>query len=171
MNEKKLLDHSRNIVQHYEAHPKLIESSPANYLAFCGNLMNALFNGKEDEELTEYSKKYLKLPSHLALKRLPRTNGTIFQRAYVLLLNMHLIDGDFDKALEHIPAIEKGMKSHKKFILEGHKTNLQTLVALVYFSIGADDKALDWSNMVLARKTKDIIEDFYYANNILQLII
>ncbi|MCP4442779.1 MAG: hypothetical protein GY810_28070 [Aureispira sp.] len=169
-NIKGALEHTQKAVKHIEDNPKLVALNPSGCLAFYGNLMNFSFQCKEDEEFLKHAEKFLKLPVHSVLKRVPRIGASVFARGHVLLLNMHLIDGAFDKIVELIPVVEKGIDTHKNGMMTVHLVNLQLLIALSYFGLGNYEKCLEYCDAVLDHKVKDVIEDFYYGASLLQLI-
>ncbi len=169
-NIKGALEHTQNAVSHIEVNPKLIALNPTGCLAFYGNLMNFSFQCKEDDKFIGHAETFLKLPIHPILKRIPRVGASVFERGYVLLLNMHLIDGDFDKIVALVPTIEEGIEKHKPNLLSTHLPNLQLLLALNYFAVGNYEKCLEYCDTILDYKVKELIEDFYYATSLLQLI-
>lgn len=167
---KNALKYTEKAINYIEANTKLITLNPTGYLSFYGNLMNFSFQCKKDEEFMEAATNFLQLPSHPVLKRVPNISANVFARGHVLLLNMYLINGDFDKIKNLLPFVEQEIETYESEMLLSHWTNLQLLVALSYFVLADFDNCLIWCTKVVNCKVKDLIEDFYYGTSLLQLI-
>ena len=75
-------------------------------------------------------------------KSIKNIESRIFRQRYLLLINWSLRQNDFEKALEWIPAIEKGLEQFGKKIEKHHRITFYYLTAYLLFQNGRYDQAL-----------------------------
>ncbi|MBP6310628.1 MAG: hypothetical protein WAR83_01230 [Flavobacteriales bacterium] len=73
----------------------------------------------------------------------------LFSTSTSLELTIHAQMGAFDKAVELVPCVERGLAHHNERISPVRKAGFFYQLAYAYFGVGEPDKALKWSNRLL----------------------
>lgn len=163
------LEINQTILKWFETHPQLIELLPESYLVFIGNTLTTAFLANQNQVVDKY------INFDLPLKLIPinkqdQAHIYFFGASYSILLYSLLLNGDFEKALKHIPKIEREIKKHKDIIRDLHKYDLMYLIALIYFVFEQYSNTLIWCEKILQKGKNKAIKEHYQATNLLWII-
>jgi hypothetical protein len=120
-------------------------------------------------------KKYKECSDYLEVLKNIQTTSTLeksknFYRYHDLLLRLNISKGEFEKAVELVPAIEEGFELYAENIHTGRILNMQYYIAYAYFGSNDFRTSLRWINKIISSKT-DLRSDLLCFSRLLNLIL
>lgn len=153
-----------------DENPLIRRDLPKRYIRTLSNLLNIYIDtGKIDDalEMIETMRNYTK-----------KTNfGTedielmVFKSTYHAELRIYEKKGDFDKAIEIVDDIERGIKASDGKINKEQELLFMFSIASVYFGAGKYRDSLAWLNRVLNDNEPNLRQDIYSYARLFNLVI
>lgn len=154
-----------------EENPHFLKIYAERYLGTLNNmLIDSLSVGNYDT-LDEGLNRLIQTTKLKAFSHIKNIEARVFRQRYLLLLNWCLGQKDFQKALQLIPEIEKGLARHKKNIEKHHRITFYYLNAYLLFLNKHFAEALNWCNEILNESKEDVVKEIFYFARILNLLI
>lgn len=161
---KKSWEHTRAIVELFEANPSIKEESSIEYKISLANYLGSCHVTRQYNEFEAVLKKIKSLPS----KSLDE-EGEVFQDATLYELLYYLNTGKYADALKAIPEIEKGMKLFEAKINKASELVIYYNITLLYFILEDWKGAMHWVNKIINDKS-DSRKDIQHFARILHLL-
>ncbi len=131
-----------------------------NYLAYCRAL------GKHQER-----KDYVRNFEKISDKKLDHTSRVLFFQSYYLSEINYLVGKEaYDKVIELVPAIIKGLKKYGKNLNASLKMTLYFNVCYTYLSLDKYEDAHQWCNNILMMKS-DVREDIQIGARLIEILL
>ena len=170
-NVEQAYEINRSFLDLLEAKPHFLGLYAERYLATLNNmLIDSLVIGKFDN-LKEGISRLVMTLERPEFKSIKNIESRVFRQRYLLLLNWSLRQNDFEKALDWIPEIEKGLEQFGKKIEKHHRITFYYLIAYLLFQNRRCDQALKWNNLILNDPKEDVVKEIFYFARILNLLI
>jgi hypothetical protein len=157
-------EHSRRIVELYEANSALKEELSIGYKIALANYLGACHVTHKYDEFEETLKKMKSIPP----KSLDE-EGEVFQDATLYELLYYLNTGKYSVALKAIPEIEKGMKLFEAKINKGSELVIYYNITVLYFILEDWKGAMHWVAKIIEDKS-DSRKDLQHFARMLQLL-
>ena len=126
----------------FEDEPSLVISTLSNLVYVHVRL------GMYDDAFTLLHR-FRTIPTEWNLPETEDLDLKLFSTSTSLELTIHSQMGAFDKAVELVPSVERGLSHHDQRISPVRKAGFFYQMAYAYFGAGQPDKALKWSNRLL----------------------
>ena len=161
--------YSSKWVKMFEEFPKMIPVNPVFYLKGNNYLMEILF-------LIKHPIKFKKVLNQMK-KRIDNTNfpkndnlGALsFHFKYSNLVNLCFLEGDFDRALNYIPSILKGIKEYKNQIDAHHVMMFYYKIACIYFGKEDYESCIIYLDKIIKNKDLKMREDLLCFSRVLNI--
>jgi hypothetical protein len=158
-------------------HIKIIESStffkeePNKYFATLSNMIYLCIQLRKFNEIPVLLKKLKSIPQSFADEMTEDLEIKLFSTSYSAELTLFIQTGMFEKALQLIPFIEEGIKNYSDKLNKVRVAYFYFNIAVLYFAVGNNSKALHWINCLLNNTAFDENLDIYCFAKIFNLII
>jgi len=110
---------------------------------------------------------------HFAQSKLVEENANNRNLTYVYLytarINLHFLEGTFEKGLQHVPFLEKMLVEYGLFLDRHRVMVFYYKIACLYFGSGHNEKAIDYLNRIINQKD-DLRTDLQCYARLLHLI-
>jgi hypothetical protein len=157
------------VVLFYE-NEKMIQLNPVFYLKGNHYLLESLFFVKYS---SQFKKTLQRLEAKVASKDFPK-NDNIASLAFLYInankLNLHFLDGTFDKGLYLVKIIEYGINKHKDRLDAHHIMILYYKIASLYFGSGDNKNCILYLKKIIDNKNLKMREDLMCFARVLSLV-
>ena len=151
-------------------HEEMIELNPVFFLKGNHYLLESLFfvkYGSQFKETLEQLERQVDRP------KFPQ-NDNIASLAFLYInsnkLNLHFLEGTFDKGLYLVNIVEYGIKKHRDRIDEHHIMLLYYKIACLYFGNGDNKNCIAYLKKIIANKNLKMREDLMCFARVLSLV-
>jgi hypothetical protein len=158
-------------VELIEKHPYVFKEEPNIYFSVLTNLIYVSTSLKKYEEVFHLMNKLKAVPETLDTSRNEDLEIKLFSSAYSIEITLYNTLSEFEKAIELVPAIEKGLSRFGDRISRLRKAYLFFNIAVAYFGAEKYSAALRWTNRLFSEPNIDENQDIYCFARILNLII
>lgn len=151
-------------------HPEMIALNPVFYLKGNHYLLESLFFVKYSSQFRETLDR---LEVQVENSSFPQ-NDNIASLAFLYInsnkLNLHFLEGTFDKGLYLVNVIEYGIKKHGERIDEHHIMLLYYKIACLYFGNGDNKNCIAYLKKIISNKNLKMREDLMCFARVLSLV-
>ncbi|MEZ4808725.1 MAG: hypothetical protein R2819_00075 [Allomuricauda sp.] len=151
-------------------HEEMIELNPVFFLKGNHYLLESLFFVKYASQFKETLERLEKQVDH---PKFPQ-NDNIASLAFLYInsnkLNLHFLEGTFDKGLYLVNIIEYGIKKHRDRIDEHHIMLLYYKIACLYFGNGDNKNCIAYLKKIISNKNLKMREDLMCFARVLSLV-
>ncbi|MCE2611968.1 hypothetical protein LVD13_03225 [Flavobacteriaceae bacterium D16] len=157
-------------VELFNENERMISLHPVFYLKGNHYLLESLFFVKYS---THFRKTLEKLEEVVGRKSFPKNDNIaslIFLYVNSNKLNLHFMEGTFEKALYLVKIIEYGINKHLDRIDEHHIMVLYYKIACLYFSIGDNKSCIAYLKKIINNKNLKMREDLMCFARVLSLV-
>ncbi len=149
---------------------KMITLNPVFFLKGNHYLLESLFFVKYSSQFKETLEK---LENMVNAPRFPK-NDNISSLAFLYInsnkLNLHFLEGTFEKGLYLVAIVEYGITKHKDRIDAHHIMVLYYKIACLYFGIGDNKTCIHYLKKIIANKNLKMREDLMCFARVLSLV-
>lgn len=149
---------------------KMINLNPVFYLKGNHYLLESLFYVKYS---SQFKQTLNKLESVVESKRFPK-NDNISSLAFLYLnankLNLHFLEGTFDKGIYLVNIIEYGIQKHKQRLDAHHIMILYYKIACLYFGNDDNKNCIAYLKKIIENKNLKMREDLMCFARVLSLV-
>ncbi|MCG3166655.1 MAG: hypothetical protein POELPBGB_02435 [Bacteroidia bacterium] len=163
-NMMKAWEHSRSIVELYEANAAVKNEYSLQYKIALANYLGACHVTQQYNEFEAALKKLKTTP----VKSVDE-EGEVFQDATMYELLYYMNTGKFEEAVKAIPDIEKGMKLYAAKLNKGSEIAIYYNITVLFFVLEEWKQAMHWVTKIIDDKS-DSRKDLQHFARILQLI-
>lgn len=164
--------------QHLEANLTILNANKEQFseepnlvLGVMSNLIYTYTRLGQYTEAFDLLKRFRTAPSQWNMPESDDLNLKLFSTTTSLELSIHSRLGAFDKAIELVQVVERGLARHGERLGPVRKAAFRYQVAYAYFGAGDHDKAMRWLNDLLNNAgTGDGLSDTVCFGRMLQLI-
>ena len=152
-----------------ESNADLFNEEPNKYFAVLSNMIYLCTQLRKFNEVTSCLSKLKSIPERMEKELTGDMEVKLFSSAYSAELSLYIQTGEFDKALQIIPAIEEGLGKYSINKVRAAFFNFN--ISIVYFAIGDYSKALKSINRLLNDDFIDANNDIHCFSRIFNMII
>jgi hypothetical protein len=149
---------------------EMIHLNPVFFLKGNHYLLESLFYVKYSSQFKETLEK---LEAMVNREEFPK-NDNISSLAFLYInsnkLNLHFMEGTFEKGLYLVKIIEYGINKHKERIDEHHAMVFYYKIACLYFSIGDNKTCIQYLKKIINNKNLKMREDLMCFARVLSLV-
>jgi len=163
--------------QHLNANLSLLNANKEQFsgdpnlvLGVMSNLIYTYTRLGRSSEAVDLLKQFRTAPSQWNMPESDDLDLKLFSTTTSLELSIHSRLGAFDKALELVPVVERGLARHGERLGPVRKAAFRYQVAYAYFGVGDHDKAMRWLNDLLNNVGTRDSSDTVCFGRMLQLI-
>ncbi len=154
----------------FHEHEEMIYQNPVFYLKGNHYLLESLFYVKYS---SQFKFTLEQLEKRLESKAFP-SNDNINSLAFLYVnfnkLNLHFMEGTFDKGLYLVKIIEYGISKHRDRIDEHHIMVFYYKIACLYFGVGDNRKCIYYLKKIINNKNLRMREDLMCFARVLSLV-
>jgi tetratricopeptide (TPR) repeat protein len=165
------LVHLEKNIELIETNAERFDDEPTVYLSVLSNAIHVSMRVGTWERAFELLRRMRSFASVLATKG----NEDIDMRTFHLLhsteLSLFTQSGEFEKALDYLPAIESAIKQHDEHISSVRRAYYYFNIAVIYFGLERYHDSLKWLNKLLNRVDIDKSKDIHCMAQILNLVV
>ncbi len=154
-----------------ESNPDIFKEEPNIYFSLLTNCIYVGQQLKKQDEVFVHLKKMRESIKKAETEKNEDMAVRMFSSAYSIELTVYLQMGEFDKAVDLIPAIEKGLQHYQDKMSKVRLAYFQFSIATTYFACEKYSLALKWINKILNSPDVMESEDIYCFAQIISLII
>lgn len=154
----------------FKENERMIYLNPVFYLKGNHYLLESLFFVKYS---TQFRSTLEKLEEVVSSKSFPKNDNIaslIFLYVNSNKLNLHFMEGTFEKALYLVKIIEYGINKHRDRIDQHHVMVLYYKIACLYFSIGDNKTCIAYLKKIINNKNLKMREDLMCFARVLSLV-
>ena len=153
----------------FEANPHMIETETAMYTKAVHNLMSAHFDLLNHDKLAGTIQRFKKFVKTKAVLQNDNNRIVAYVYLYTAVLNLHFLEGTFNKGLKMVPFLEKMLVEYGQY-LDRHRVMIfYYKIACLYFGSGNNPKAIEYLNRIINQKD-DLRTDLQCYSRLLHLI-
>ncbi|MCP4440564.1 MAG: hypothetical protein GY810_16585 [Aureispira sp.] len=164
------VEYNQKLLNLFEENSYIINLEREQYIATLNNYLIDNHLLKNYEVLEKGILKLRALPKQKEFRGIPDLEVKILELTYSLQLNVYIAQGEFDKALEILPLLQKSIAKHKKRIALHYLLTFYYLIAYVYFRNKNYEMSLGWLEKIRQPRYKNLLEELMIATNRLYLI-
>ena len=162
--------YSSKWVDLFYEHEEMIYQNPVFFLKGNHYLLESLFYVKYS---SQFKSTLERLEKMLESKEFP-SNDNINSLAFLYVnfnkLNLHFLEGTFDKGLYLVKIIEYGVNKHRDRIDEHHIMVFYYKIACLYFGVGDNRKCIYYLKKIINNKNLRMREDLMCFARVLSLV-
>lgn len=162
--------YSKKWVDLFYDNPKMIYLNPVWYIKGVNYLLECLYLIKHK---THFKETLEKLEQTIALEAFPKNDNVtilIFLCIYNSKLNLHFLEGSFDKGLYLIDELLKKIKQDEDKIDEHHVMVFYYKIACLYFGVGNNKKCIEYLQKIIDNRNLSMREDLLCFARVLSLV-
>lgn len=153
----------------FEQFPFMIRLETGQYIKSMHNLMSAHFDLNNYDRFGETLAVFERFAGSPEANSNPNTRIQTFVYLMIAKINKHFLEGTFTEGLELVPYIEEKLQEYH-LQLDRHRVLVfYYKIACLYFGSGDKEKAIDYLNKIINRKT-DLRTDLQCYARLLHLI-
>jgi hypothetical protein len=154
----------------FEEEPEMIKLNPVFYLKGNHYLLESLFFVKYASNFKITLEKLEKRVEHSEFPKNDNIGSLAFLYVNSNRLNLHFLEGTFDKGIYLVNIIEYGIKKHRERIDEHHIMLLYYKIACLYFGTGDNRKCIEYLKHIISNKNLKMREDLMCFARVLSLV-
>lgn len=154
-----------------EQNAELFEEEPNKYFAVLSNMIYLCTQLRKFDEVPGYLDKLKSIPKRHVKKMNEDMSIKLFSSALSAELSFYIQTGVFDKAIELVPEIERGIRKYGDKLSKVRIAFFYFNVAIVFFALNDFNTALKWINRLLNDGDIDSNQDIHCMGRILSMII
>jgi hypothetical protein len=151
-------------------HPEMIDLNPVFFLKGNNYLLESLFFVKYS---SQFRATLEKLEQVIARAEFPK-NDNVASLSFLYInankLNLHFMEGTFEKGLYLVKVVEYGIGKHRDRIDQHHVMLFYYKIACLYFGIGDHKACIHYLNKIIRNKTLKVREDLMCFARVLSLV-
>ncbi len=162
--------YSSKWVDLFYEHEEMIYLNPVFFLKGNHYLLESLFYVKYS---SQFKSTLDRLENMLESKRFPKNdnlNSLAFLYVNFNKLNLHFLEGTFDKGLYLVKIVEYGINKHRDRIDEHHVMVFYYKIACLYFGVGDNKKCIYYLKKIINNKNLRMREDLMCFARVLSLV-
>ncbi|MDG1761284.1 MAG: hypothetical protein P8L72_07045 [Flavobacteriaceae bacterium] len=162
--------YSQKWVELFHNNPKMIAQNPVFYLKGNQYLLESLYFLKYK---TKFKATLKRLEEEVARDTFPKNDNVkvlVFMCLHQHRLNFCFLDGIFDKGLEFVPQILKGLKEYSHQIDDHHVMVFYYKIACIYFGLGDFKNCIAYLKKIIENKKLTMREDLMCFARVLSLV-
>lgn len=167
----KSYDYTQQMIALLEANPAVIATEPNKYFAVLSNMIYFCSRLKKYDETPVYLAKLRSLRDDLKDHMSEDIELKLFTTIYSSELSVCMETADYEKALDLVPPIEKGLKYYGDKINFMRESFFCFNLAIVFFANNDFNKSLKWVHRMLNNKNSDTGQDLYCMARIFNVIV
>jgi hypothetical protein len=167
---KSCYKYSRKWVDLFYDNESMIRLNPVFFLRGYQYLLEALFFIKHHQKFQEALKELEEIIQKPWFPRDENIDSLIFLYVYSNKLNLHFIEGSFEKGLPLIDDVVGGLKEHSNQIDEHHVMVFYYKIASLYFGMEDYKNAIKYLSKIINNKSLQMREDLLCFSRILNLV-
>lgn len=156
-------------VDEFESQPQMIPVETTMYIKGFHNLMSAHFDLMNRDGLAACIKRF----KHFVQTPLVQDNNnnriTGYVYLYTAVINLHFLEGTFNRGLKMVPYLEKMLVEHGRYLDRHRVMVFYYKIACLYFGSGNNKKAIDYLNRIINQRD-DLRTDLQCYSRLLHLI-
>jgi hypothetical protein len=165
LNRQKSWEHTRKIVDLFEANPNLRDEFSLEYKIALANYLGECHATKKYEDFEEIIKNIKALPT-----KSYDEDGEVFQNVYFFELLYYMNNNRFADAVKIIPEIEEGMRVYVAKVNKARELTFYYNIAVLFFLMENWKESLRWVNKIIDDKS-DSRKDIQNFARVMQVII
>ncbi|MCO5723690.1 hypothetical protein [Robiginitalea marina] len=150
--------------------PEMIDLNPVFFLKGNNYLLESLFFVKYS---SQFRATLEKLEQVIARAEFPK-NDNVASLSFLYInankLNLHFMEGTFEKGLYLVKVVEYGIGKHRDRIDQHHVMLFYYKIACLYFGIGDHKACIHYLNKIIRNKTLKVREDLMCFARVLSLV-
>ncbi|RNC89890.1 MAG: hypothetical protein ED555_10590 [Allomuricauda sp.] len=150
--------------------PEMINLNPVFYLKGNHYLLESLFFVKYASQFKSTLEKLEKTVERADFPKNDNIGSLAFLYVNSNRLNLHFLEGTFEKGLYLVNIIEYGIKKHRDRIDEHHIMVLYYKIACLYFGTGENRKCIEYLKRIINNKNLKMREDLMCFARVLSLV-
>lgn len=162
--------YSSKWVDLFYEHPQMINLNPVFFLKGNNYLMESLFFVKYS---TQFRATLQRLEAQVESRDFPK-NDNVASLSFLYLnankLNLHFLEGTFEKGLKLVRIVEYGINKHKSRLDEHHIMLFYYKIACLYFGVGDHKSCIQYLKKIINNKNLKVREDLMCFARVLSLV-
>ncbi len=162
--------YSSKWVDLFYEHPDMIYLNPVFYLKGNNYLLESLFFVKYS---SQFRTTLERLEAVIAEKKFPK-NDNVASLSFLYVnankLNLHFLEGTFEKGLYLVRIVEYGIEKHRDRLDQHHIMLFYYKIGCLYFGVGDHKSCLKYLNKVIQNKQMKVREDLMCFARVLSLV-
>ncbi len=150
--------------------PKMIAVNPVFFLKGNNYLMETLFLIKDRSKLKFKIERLERMVLSDGFPQHENTSALSFLYLNTNKLNLHFLEGSFEKGLPLIGTIEEGLEEHKNHIDAHHEMVFYYKIACLYFGMEDHEKCIEYLERIINNKSLKMREDLMCFARVLSLV-
>jgi hypothetical protein len=149
--------------------PDMLAVETANYIKGMHNLMSAHFDLLNHVKLVECIRELKQFAQTKLVEENDNNRILTYVYLYTARINLHFLEGTFEKGLQLVPFLEKMLVEYGLFLDRHRVMVFYYKIACLYFGSGHNEKAIDYLNRIINQKD-DLRTDLQCYARLLHLI-
>lgn len=149
---------------------KMIYLNPVFFLKGNHYLLESLFFVKYSSQFKDTLEKMEAIVGEKDFSKNDNIASLVFQYTYSNKLNLHFLEGTFDKGLYLVKIIEYGINKHRDRIDPHHIMIFYYKIACLYFGVGDNKTCIKYLKMIIDNKNLKMREDLMCFARVLSLV-
>lgn len=162
--------YSSKWVDLFNEYPKMISLNPVFYLKGNHYLLESLFYVKYSSQFRDTLENLENKVNSSDFPKNDNIKSLAFLYIYSNKLNLHFLEGTFDKGLYLVKIIEYGINKHKERIDEHHIMVFYYKIACLYFGVGDNKNCILYLKKIINNKNLKMREDLMCFARVLSLV-
>lgn len=168
---KRCYDYLKKNVELIENSRHIFEEEPNIYFSVLTNIIYICSQLKKFDEAFFYLKKLREVPHTFDIRKNEDMEIKLFSSTFSIEITLYNTLGDFEKAMELIPAIEDGLDKYSGKINKLREAYFYSSIAVACFGSEKFSQALRWNNKILNDKSIEQHQDIHCLAKIFNLIV
>ncbi|MEO0404697.1 MAG: hypothetical protein AAF193_07490, partial [Bacteroidota bacterium] len=153
-----------------DENPHIRKDLSKRYIRTLDNIINCLIDSKDYNQAKDVIHEMNQMKSAGGFNSID-VQVSIFRNTHLAELKIHHESGDFDKGLELVETILKGMEKYEGKMHKEQELTFFYHIAYIYFGAGKFNKSLFWINKVLNDNENTLRQDIYSYARLFNLVI
>ncbi|WP_298476383.1 hypothetical protein [uncultured Maribacter sp.] len=149
---------------------EMIYLNPVFFLKGNHYLLESLFYVKYSSQFKQTLDKLVTIVESKAFPKNDNINSLAFLYINANRLNLHFLEGTFEKGLYLVKIVEYGINKHKDRIDAHHVMVLYYKIACLYFGIGDNKSCIEYLKKIIENKNLKMREDLMCFARVLSLV-
>ncbi|ANI88637.1 hypothetical protein A9P82_04645 [Arachidicoccus ginsenosidimutans] len=151
------------------AHPEMQKVEPVLFIKAFHNLLSAHFDTNNFEKFNEVLEQFETFSKSKIAESSANIGIQVFMYLYTAKINKHFLEGTFTEGITLVPYIEEKLEEYKLHVDTHRVLVFYYKIACLYFGSGDNEKAIDYLNKIINRKS-DLRTDLQCYARLLHLI-
>jgi len=151
-------------------HPEMIRLNPVFFLKGNHYLLESLFFVKYSSQIKQTLEQMETIVKSPVFPKNDNLDSLVFLYTNSNKLNLHFLEGNFEKGLYLVKIIEYGINKHSDRIDQHHIMLLYYKIACLYFGIGDNKTCITYLKIIINNKQLKMREDLMCFARVLSLV-